>query len=208
MAESAPWLIVGLGNPGPQYRSTRHNVGFMAVERWAERQAPAGAPERPWRDKFHGHMTSFTGSFGQAIVLKPQTYMNRSGQSVGAAMAFYRVPADRMLVVHDELDFEFGRVAIKMGGGHGGHNGLRDIIAVTGTRDFVRVRTGVGRPTNTVIEVADWLLSAFDVMETADLPALLDRSALAIEAIILRGYKSAMNEVNQGTRRGTGSSSE
>ena len=194
MADAAPWLLVGLGNPGREYAHNRHNVGFMAVERWLDRQLPAGAGS-PWREKFHARTaTARTGS-EQVVVLEPQTYMNRSGKSVVAAMQFYRVPPDRVVVVHDELDFDFARLAVKRGGGHGGHNGLRDIMAQLGHGDFVRVRVGIGRPVRGG-DVAGWVLQDFGSDDAAVLPDLLDRASHAITTVLTRGVAAAMNEIN------------
>lgn len=199
MVDEAPWLVVGLGNPGPKYAGHRHNAGFMAVDAWlADREAPL-LPM--WREKFHGLVGTTSGSFGRAIVLKPQTFMNRSGKAVQAAAAFHQVPPDRIVVVHDELDFEFGRLAIKRGGGHGGHNGLRDIIAVTGNAEFVRLRVGIGRPAAGRGDVSSWVLSDFSDSERAETPELWRETSRAIAAVLERGTTVAMNEFN--TPRGS-----
>lgn len=194
MADDAPWLLVGLGNPGREYAHNRHNVGFMAVERWLDRQLPAGVGS-PWREKFHARTAAATVSSERVVVLEPQTYMNRSGRSVVAAMQFYRVPPERLVVVHDELDFDFARLAVKRGGGHGGHNGLRDIMGQLGHGDFVRVRVGIGRPVRGG-DVAGWVLQDFDAVDAAGLPDLLDRASHAITTVMTRGVAAAMNEIN------------
>lgn len=195
MAEtvSSPWLLVGLGNPGRKYAGHRHNIGFMVVERWLDHHGVPGTS--PWRDKFHGRFATVTGAFGRVVVLEPQTYMNRSGQSVAAAATFYDVPAERIVVVHDELDFPFGRLALKEGGGHGGHNGLRDIIAALGTRDFVRLRAGIGRPARG--DVTSWVLTDFDRDDAAELPEVVDRAQAAVTCVMTHGVVAAMNEFNQ-----------
>lgn len=199
MVDEAPWLVVGLGNPGPKYAGHRHNAGFMVVDAWLDdREAPL-APM--WREKFHGLVATTSGAFGRAVVLKPQTFMNRSGKAVQAAAAFHQVPSARIVVVHDELDFEFGRVAVKCGGGHGGHNGLRDIIAITGKSDFIRLRIGIGRPGSGRTDVAGWVLSDFTASERAETPDLWRHASRAITAIVERGPAVAMNEFN--TPRGT-----
>lgn len=192
--DAVPWLLVGLGNPGREYAHNRHNVGFMAVERWLDRQLPAGAGS-PWREKFHARTATVSVSGVRAVVIEPQTYMNRSGQSVLAAMQFYRVPPEQLVVVHDELDFDFGRMAVKRGGGHGGHNGLRDIMAQLGHGEFVRVRVGIGRPVRGN-DVAGWVLQDFGAADAAAVPELLDRACHALTAILSRGVAAAMNEVN------------
>lgn len=195
MAEAAPpWLLVGLGNPGREYAHNRHNVGFMAVERWLDRQLPAGVGS-PWREKFHARIATVSLSGVRVVVLEPQTYMNLSGRSVVAALQFHRVPPQQLVVVHDELDFEFGRLAVKKGGGHGGHNGLRDISAQLGHGDFTRVRVGIGRPTRGG-DVSGWVLQDFGSDDAAALPELLDRACHAITAILTKGLAAAMNEVN------------
>lgn len=190
----APWLLVGLGNPGREYAHNRHNVGFMAVERWLDRQLPAGGGS-PWREKFHARVATTTVAGQRVVVIEPQTYMNRSGKSVIAAMQFHRAPPAQLVVVHDELDFEFGRLAVKRGGGHGGHNGLRDIMGQLGHGDFVRVRLGIGRPMRGG-DVAGWVLQGFDAVDGAALPDLLDRASHAITAVLTRGVAAAMNETN------------
>lgn len=203
MDEAAPWLLVGLGNPGREYAHNRHNVGFMAVERWLDRHLPAGTGS-PWREKFHGRTASLSiagsgsGSGGsmRVVVLEPQTFMNRSGRSVVAASQFHRVPPQQQVVVHDELDFDFGRVAVKKGGGHGGHNGLRDIIGQSGSPEFVRIRIGIGRPTRGG-DVAGWVLQDFDASDRAALPEVLDRACHAITTVLTRGLAAAMNDINR-----------
>jgi peptidyl-tRNA hydrolase, PTH1 family len=198
----APWLLVGLGNPGREYAHNRHNVGFMAVERWLDRQLPAGAGS-PWREKFHARIATVSlpwpkgpeGSAVRVVVLEPQTYMNRSGRSVVPAMQFYRVPPERLVVVHDELDFEVSRLAVKKGGGHGGHNGLRDIMAQLGHGDFIRVRMGIGRPLRGG-DVSRWVLQDFDAVDAATLPERLDRACHAITAVLTQGVAAAMNDIN------------
>jgi len=203
MAEEASWLVVGLGNPGPKYAGHRHNVGFTVVEQWfLDREGPYAAP---WREKFHGLLASTSSTSPRTFVLKPQTYMNRSGQSVAAAANFHHVPPQRMIVVHDELDFEFGRIAIKLGGGHGGHNGLRDIIAQLGSADFVRIRTGIGRPPPGRTEVSSWVLSDFSASERAEMPDLVALASRAISAILEQGPAAAMNEINARREQSPGS---
>ncbi len=195
MADASPWLLVGLGNPGREYAHNRHNVGFMVVERWVDRHLTPGIGA-PWREKFHARTATLTLGRDRVVVLEPQTFMNRSGKSVVAAAQFFRVPPEQIIVVHDELDFLPGRVAVKNGGGHGGHNGLRDIIALGGSRDFVRIRVGIGRPTRGG-NVSRWVLSDFDPVDAAGLPEVVDRAEQAASAVISRGVRAAMNEFNQ-----------
>ncbi|MEM6993013.1 MAG: aminoacyl-tRNA hydrolase [Myxococcota bacterium] len=195
MEERAPWLLVGLGNPGPKYAGNRHNVGFMVAERWLDRHWPPGISD-PWRDKFHGRYAVGQGPFGRCIVLQPQTYMNRSGKSVLAAAQFYRVPPQQIIVAYDEIDFDFGRVAIKKGGGHGGHNGIRDLVTLLPSKDFLRIRVGVGRPPRGG-DVSNWVLGNFAGTDAAELPDIIDRAEQAASAIMEHGVGPAMNEFNQ-----------
>ncbi len=146
--------VVGLGNPGPRYADTRHNVGFWFVDRLAQRHGAVLRAE----NKFSGEVARIHTETGECWLLKPMTYMNHSGRAVGAFARFYRIPPERLLVVHDELDLAPGTIRLKCGGGHGGHNGLRDIIAVLGSKDFVRARIGIGHPGHRDV-VTDHVLS-------------------------------------------------
>jgi len=195
MPDASPWLLVGLGNPGREYAHNRHNVGFMVVERWVDDHLPAGVGAS-WREKFHARTVTVAFRGERVVVLEPQTFMNRSGKSVVAATQFFRVPPAQIVVVHDELDFETGRVAVKQGGGHGGHNGLRDIIAQSGNSDFVRIRVGIGRPLRGG-NVSQWVLSDFDGHDAAILPDVVDRAQQAVSAVISDGVRAAMNTFNQ-----------
>lgn len=192
----SPWLIVGLGNPGPEYAKHRHNIGFMVVERWVERHVTPGTGGAAWKSQFKGRTTTIhaPAPIGRCMVLEPQTYMNRSGESVRAAVDFYGTPIERVVVVHDEIDFEFGRVGLKRGGGHGGHNGLRDIIKHLGNPGFARVRVGVGRPAHG--EVSSWVLSNFSGEDAASVAALIDRAEQALTCLLAEGIASAMNQFN------------
>lgn len=165
------WLIVGLGNPGKRYANTRHNIGEMAAERLIS-QFDLGKPKSRYRGAF---VDGRLGPGGPRVaVLVPETFMNESGQSVGPARGELRVEPDHVLVIHDEIDFPFGRVESKLGGGHGGHNGLKSIKANLGTADFRRVRVGVGRPDSTDPEiVSSWVLGRFDEPK-GDVDALID----------------------------------
>ena len=135
-------LIVGLGNPGPEYTKTRHNAGFWFVDNLVRQFNCQFSPEA----RFHGEATRITGSGFDCRVLKPRTFMNESGRSVQAMLDYFKINNDEMLVAHDEIDLESGIVRIKQGGGHGGHNGLRDIIARTGAKNFMRLRIGISHP--------------------------------------------------------------
>jgi PTH1 family peptidyl-tRNA hydrolase len=165
------WLIVGLGNPGKRYANTRHNIGEMAAERIIQ-QFDLGKPKARYRGAF---VDGRLGPGGPRVaVLIPETYMNESGQSVGPARGELRVEPDHVLVIHDEIDFPFGRIESKLGGGHGGHNGLKSIKANLGTANFWRVRVGVGRPDSTDPEIVSaWVLGRFGEPKS-DVDALID----------------------------------
>lgn len=179
-------MIVGLGNPGPKYADTRHNIGFMVAERLGARLGVDLS-----REKFNAKLG--TGSLGaqSAILLLPQTFMNLSGQSVSRAMAFYGVGAGELVVLHDDIDLNFGVLRFKRGGGHGGHNGLRNIDELIGTRDYYRVRIGVGRPARG--DVKDWVLKRFSEEDAPFLPDVLDRTCDALTALLSDGLTATQS---------------
>lgn len=192
MSNPSQLLIVGLGNPGRQYANTRHNVGWMALDDLGSR-----ASIDAFRKKFSGEYAKGSIEGREAILLRPETYMNESGRSVQPAAAFFHVAPSDIIALHDELDLPFGEVRIKFGGGHAGHNGLRSMIKYLGTPDFVRVRIGIGRPPAGFRgEVADYVLSSFDAMERATLPDLVTKAVDAVCQIAKLGVDRAMNEVN------------
>ena len=173
------WLVVGLGNPGPGYAGNRHNVGQMALAQLADRASLT----------FKNHKANAAVAEGRSfaaapklVLAKPNTYMNVSGGPVAALLRFFKVPPARLIVLHDELDIPFDTVRLKFGGGHGGHNGLRDISAATGTGDFTRVRIGIGRPPGRQ-PAADFVLKDFTGAEREVLPSLLSDEADATELI-------------------------
>ena len=181
------WLVVGLGNPGTQYAGNRHNVGHMVVDEIAAR---IGA-------SFKSHKTpsrvaeGFLGPGRPKLVLaKPNGYMNTSGGPVSALLKFYSLDVDRLVVVHDELDIPFDTVRLKLGGGHGGHNGLRDVQKAAGSPDFTRVRVGIGRPPGRM-DAADFVLRDFSGPEREALPNLLADAADAVEAVVTDGLVAA-----------------
>lgn len=185
-------LVVGLGNPGREYEGHRHNVGFMVADAIARAE---GFPD--FREKFSAVWTKGEIKGQPAALLKPQTYMNLSGDSVQPAAAFLKVEPSGVVVVHDELDIPFGDVRLKMGGGHAGHNGLRSILQRLGTPDFVRVRVGIGRPPPGFRgDVADYVLQGFDASERAQLPDVIGRACDAIRRIASEGLAAAMNAIN------------
>jgi PTH1 family peptidyl-tRNA hydrolase len=185
-------LVVGLGNPGREYAAHRHNVGFMAVDELA-RRVGADAP----RDRFSGTCARAEIAGEPAVLLRPMTFMNASGDSVQPAAAFFKIEPADIVVLHDELDLPFGDVRLKHGGGHAGHNGLRSIMERLGTGDFGRVRIGIGRPPPGFRgEVASFVLSGFDPTERAALPDLLKKAGDSVLDIARRGFASAMKDRN------------
>jgi PTH1 family peptidyl-tRNA hydrolase len=184
------WLICGLGNPGPKYAGTRHNIGFMVVDRLAERwRAPT------WQQKFKGEATTTQVAGEPALLLKPLTYMNVSGDSVQPAMAFYKLGLDRLIVIHDELDLPLGKLKLKKGGGHGGHNGIRHIAGRLG-EDFFRVRAGIGRPDGKK-SVSSHVLGGFAGDEAIEADLLVDKTADAVETVIKEGLLAAQNKFHE-----------
>lgn len=192
-------LVVGLGNPGKEHARDRHNVGFMVVDALAaEVRADA------FRERFSGLCARAELAGEPALLLKPQTWMNASGRSVRAAMAFYKLPPADLLVIHDELDLPFGAVRLKRGGGHAGHNGLRSIVEACGTPEFGRVRVGIGRPPpdfpgDVPENVINFVLSGVGAAEAATLSDTLKQAAESVLEVAARGFDAAMNVRN--TRR-------
>jgi PTH1 family peptidyl-tRNA hydrolase len=184
------WLVVGLGNPGSEYQENRHNVGFMVVEELLRR---ARAPMA--RAKFGAEITEATIAGQKTLVCKPMEFMNVSGQAVARVAQFWKFGPDETVVVHDELDLPYGRLKLGAGGGHGGHNGVRSIIADWGTADFVRVRVGINRPPPGR-DAAAYVLDDFSRAEQAALPALVAEAADAVETIVGSGLTAAMNRFN------------
>ena len=186
-----PLLVVGLGNPGPQYAKTRHNIGFMVADLLAAR---VGAP-------FKVHKRSgaevVTGRLAQrpVVIAKPRTFMNESGRHVGPLAKFYSVAPADVIVVHDELDIDFGRIRLKLGGGEGGHNGLRSIANALGTKDFQRVRIGIGRPPGRK-DPAAFVLEPFSGTERNEVPTICEQAADATELLIQLGLETAQNQVH------------
>ena len=189
-ASTLDLLVAGLGNPGREYADTRHNIGFMVADELATR---LGAT---WRGKFSGDLAEVRLESLRLALLKPQTFMNESGRAVAAAARFFKVDPEALLVVHDEVDLELGRLQVRLGGGLAGHNGLRSIAGALGTGDFGRVRVGVGRPERgDPRPVADFVLSPFP--PEADVPALVARAADAVEAVARDGIDDAQNHFNE-----------
>ncbi len=186
------WLIVGLGNPGPQYAGNRHNVGQMVLDLLAERTHSHFSQHKARAGVAAGRLGLLPGGApGPRVLLaKPASFMNVSGGPVSALLQYYDVAPDHLVVVHDELDIPFGSLKAKIGGGEGGHNGLRDISKALGTKDYVRVRAGIGRPPGRM-DVADFVLKDFSATERKELPLLLEDAADAVELILTEGLLAA-----------------
>ena len=183
-------LVVGLGNPGSKYEGTRHNVGFEAVAAFADRFGISVTESR-----FRGVYGSGPALQRTVMCLLPETFMNRSGFAVQDATSFYKVAADGVIVVHDELDLPVGRIRLKRGGGHGGHNGLKSVDAQLGTRDYYRVRLGIDRPP-VKGHVTPWVLGRFSAEEREVVDGMIDRAATAIERLLRDGLQEAQNAVH------------
>jgi peptidyl-tRNA hydrolase, PTH1 family len=208
------WLVVGLGNPGSKYERNRHNVGFRVVDELARRHGlGAWKGTKLGGDATSGMLSTAAGRT-KAVLLKPMEYMNLSGFAVQKLASFHDVEAEHIVVVHDELDLDFGTVRCKANGGHGGHNGLRSIIDQLGSQNFLRVRVGVGKPgpvsgtadggvaANPAAagkdrNVAGWVLADFPSAQADDVARLVDRASDAVELICGRGIAAAMNEINR-----------
>ncbi|MET8306420.1 MULTISPECIES: aminoacyl-tRNA hydrolase [unclassified Micromonospora] len=188
--EAGPWLVVGLGNPGREYAGNRHNVGFMVADLLAGRVgARFGRHKRAVAEVAEGRL----GFGGPKLVLaKPLTYMNLSGAPVAALAQFYKVPPAQVIAVHDELDIGYGQVRVKCGGGEGGHNGLRSMSKSLGTKEYVRVRFGIGRPPGRQ-DPADYVLSDFGAAERKELDFLVDRAADVVESVVVKGVEPTQN---------------
>jgi PTH1 family peptidyl-tRNA hydrolase len=181
------WLIAGLGNPGPEYAGTRHNAGHMVADLLAERMGARFKAHRTRNDVADGRLA------GMPVTLaRPRTYMNLSGGPVAAIAAFYKIPPERIVVIHDELDIPFGSVRLKFGGGDNGHNGLRSITQALGTNEYYRVRFGIGRPPGRM-DAATYVLRDFTAAERKELPLLIDRCADAAETLLSKGLAVAQN---------------
>lgn len=183
----ADWLIAGLGNPGRQYENTRHNVGFHVIDLLAERRGI-----KLKKLKFH----SLYGEGGGLVLLKPQTFMNLSGQAVSAAQRFYKLPPERVLVVFDDVSLPAGKLRVRVSGSDGGHNGIKDILYHMGSDAFPRVKVGVGGKPHPDMDLADHVLSGFSPEEAALMREAVSRAADAAERILKEGVYRAMNDFN------------
>lgn len=191
MTDEAPWLVAGLGNPGKEHAGNRHNVGFMVADLLASRVGG-----RFGRSK-RGHAELAEGRLGfggpKLILVKPLTYMNLSGAPVVTLAQFFKVPVEHVIAVHDELDVPYGQIRVKRGGGEGGHNGLRSMSKSLSSKEYARVRFGIGRPPGRQ-DPADYVLSDFAGAERKELEFLVDRAADVVEAVVLEGVEWAQNK--------------
>ena len=185
------YLIVGLGNPGMQYEHTRHNIGFMTVDKLAE--------ENNFnfnKNKFEAQIGEFGIGDKRILVIKPQTYMNNSGRSVEKVASFYKINPENIIVIQDDISLDVGKLRMRRKGSHGGHNGMRDIIELLGTDNIMRVKMGVGAKPHPDYDLASWVLGKFPKEQEKDLESGIDRGVKAIKEIVLRGIDSAMNKYN------------
>ena len=185
------WLIVGLGNPTSQYDNTRHNIGFAAVERFMDENG--GSFNKNKYDALFGECK--VGA-NRLLVVKPQTFMNCSGQAVQKIAAFYKIPTDRIIIIFDDVSLSVGKIRMRKNGSHGGHNGMKNIIALMGTADIMRIKIGVGQKPHPDYDLADWVLSKFPQSDKENLDLALKKSNLAIKEILTKGIDSAMNKYN------------
>jgi len=187
-------LIAGLGNPGPRYQATRHNLGFRAIDALA---AKCAVPATAFRERFHGEIASARLGDTELLLLRPQTFMNESGRSVQAACTFYKIKPSELLVAHDELDLPFADLRLKKGGGDGGNRGIRSVTAALGP-DYMRLRLGIGRPPPDFRgDPADFVLQAFASAELPAVEQMLGRATEAVSLVTSLGLEKAMNRINQ-----------
>ncbi|MBC7743301.1 MAG: aminoacyl-tRNA hydrolase [Bdellovibrionaceae bacterium] len=189
------WLVIGLGNPGCKYAMTRHNVGFMVMDVWMN-SINAGN----YRDEHKAETKKFKLDIEkkseEILVMKPQTFMNLSGQSVQAAMAFYKIPLEQILIVHDDVDQPLGSMKFHKNRGHGGQNGVRNITELLGTMDYARLKIGVGRPEHPGFDIGDYVLSAFTKDEDKVLKKVVEKAIAGIECFIFKGLNQASTDFN------------
>lgn len=187
------WLVVGLGNPGKQYQMSRHNIGFLTIDYWMK---SLGGHDLDYREE-HKALTKKMKLEGvEVLVAKPQTFMNKSGESVQALMNFYKIHKENILVIHDDIDQIFGSLRFHKNRGHGGQNGVRSISELLGSADYSRLKMGVGRPTHPGFDIGDYVLSAFPQEEIARLPRVFEKACDGIECFIFKGLDRASTDFN------------
>jgi PTH1 family peptidyl-tRNA hydrolase len=190
------WLVAGLGNPGPAYAGHRHNVGYLVADELAARLgSPFRAHKAARAEVVEGRIGDPGTDAPRVVLARGRCYMNESGGPIKALMTFYKVPADRLVVVHDELDLPFGTLRVKLGGGDNGHNGLRSVRSSLGTGEFNRVRVGIGRPPGRK-DVSDHVLSDYSSAERRDVPFQVDRAADAVESLVVDGLAATQQTYN------------
>jgi PTH1 family peptidyl-tRNA hydrolase len=190
------WLVVGLGNPGPSYAGHRHNIGYLVVDELARRMGSGFRAHKSGRaEVVEGRLGAPGAGAPRVVLAKSRSYMNESGGPVKALATFYKVPAERIIAIHDELDIDFGTLRVKKGGGDNGHNGLKSMRSSLGTGDFYRVRAGIGRPPGRQ-EVADFVLSNYATKERKELPFQIDSAADAVESLIADGLEKTQSRFN------------
>ena len=195
--DSGPWLVVGLGNPGPTYAGTRHNIGYLVAEELLRRVDGRWKAHRTGRaDVVEARLGPVGSDAPRVVLVRPRSYMNETGGPVKALATFYKVPPERIVAIHDELDLPFGGLRLKFGGGDNGHNGLRSLRSSLGTGDFHRVRIGVGRPPGRQ-DPADFVLSAYSKAERAEVPLQVAEAADAVETLIGAGLEQAQQQFNR-----------
>lgn len=185
------YLIVGLGNPESKYQNTRHNAGFLTIDRIAEKSGCAVD-----RMKYKALTGVATIADKRVLLMKPQTYMNNSGEAVQEAMSFYKIPAEKVLVIFDDISLDVGKMRIRRKGSHGGHNGIKSIVQLCGSEDFPRIKVGVGKKPHPGYDLADWVLSRFTEQERADLSPVFDNSWEAVQLFLNGQLDKAMNQFN------------
>ena len=185
------YIIAGLGNPGLTYENTRHNAGFMTIDKLIENASHSG-----FKMKFKSKCTTANISGKSCLILKPETFMNNSGEAIEAAMNFYKIPIEKVIVAFDDISLDVGKIRIRRKGSHGGHNGIKSIAALTGSEDFPRVKIGVGKKPRPDYDLAKWVLSKFSKSEQENLDAALKMAADSIELIVSGKIDEAMNKFN------------
>ncbi|MFH8567337.1 aminoacyl-tRNA hydrolase [Streptomyces sp. NPDC017993] len=194
MTDADPWLVVGLGNPGPEYAANRHNVGFMVADLLAERMRGRFKAHKSRAQVVEGRVGAPGPGGRRVVVAKPMSFMNVSGGPVTALRDFYKVPVSNIVAIHDELDIDYGALRLKLGGGDNGHNGLKSITKSLGA-EYHRVRFGIGRPPGRM-QVADFVLKDFSSPERKELGYFVDRAADAVEALVIEGLERAQSTYN------------
>jgi PTH1 family peptidyl-tRNA hydrolase len=194
MADDARWLVIGLGNPGPEYANTRHNAGYLVVDELAKRIGGKFSAHKSRTEVLEGRLGVGHEAL-RLILAKPRTYMNESGGPVSGLVSFFKIPLDQIIVIHDELDLPFETIRIKDGGGDNGHNGLKSLTKSLGSGDYLRVRFGIGRPQGSQ-DPADFVLKPFSSVERQQVPLVVDRAADAVETLMRLGLEETQQRFN------------